>query len=41
MNPLAQELNRQIAAVNPHVLDMLSERGKRFYFPAFKAVLTK
>ena len=39
MNPLAQELNRQIAAVNPHVLDMLSERGKRFYFP--KGILSQ
>ena len=39
MNPLAQELNRQIADVNPHVLDMLSERGKRFYFP--KGILSQ
>ena len=32
-NPLAQELNAAIEAANPHVLGMLSERGKRLYFP--------
>lgn len=33
LNPQAQELNDTIASVNPHVLDMLSARGKRIYFP--------
>ncbi len=32
-NPLADELNAAIQAANPHVLDMLSARGKRMYFP--------
>lgn len=32
-NPLAQELNAAIESANPPVLDMLSERGKRLYFP--------
>lgn len=29
----AEELNEAISAVNPHVLDMLSKRGREIYFP--------
>ena len=32
-HPLAQELNETIASLNPELLEMLSERGRRFYFP--------
>ncbi|MBN2450345.1 MAG: aminotransferase class I/II-fold pyridoxal phosphate-dependent enzyme [Lentisphaeria bacterium] len=39
MNPLARELNDDIAATNPHVLDMLSELGRELYFP--KGILTQ
>jgi aspartate/methionine/tyrosine aminotransferase len=39
MNPLAQELNEQIAQHNPHVLDMLSDLGKNLFFP--KGILTQ
>ena len=39
MNPLAQALNDQIAAVNPAVLDMLSELGASLYFP--KGILSQ
>jgi aspartate/methionine/tyrosine aminotransferase len=39
MNPLAKELNQQIADVNPHVLDMLSDLGKSLYFP--KGILSQ
>jgi aspartate/methionine/tyrosine aminotransferase len=33
MNPLATQLNETIAAQSPDVLALLSERGKRLYFP--------
>ena len=33
MNPLAQQLNDDIASENPNVLEMLSDFGKRIYFP--------
>lgn len=39
MNPLAQELNEQLAQHNPHVLEMLSELGKNLFFP--KGILTQ
>ena len=39
MNPLAQELNEQIAQHNPHVLEMLSDLGKNLFFP--KGILTQ
>ncbi|MCK5805848.1 MAG: aminotransferase class I/II-fold pyridoxal phosphate-dependent enzyme [Lentisphaeria bacterium] len=39
MNPLAVELNEAIAAVNPHVLEMLSDMGKSLYFP--KGILSQ
>lgn len=39
MNPLAVELNSVIEYVNPHILDMLSEMGKKLYFP--KGILTQ
>ena len=40
MNPLAEELNRTIAAEAPHLFEMLSELGKRFYFPS-KGILSQ
>ncbi|MBF0378148.1 MAG: aminotransferase class I/II-fold pyridoxal phosphate-dependent enzyme [Desulfamplus sp.] len=39
MNPLAAELNSIIENVNPHILEMLSEMGKKLYFP--KGILTQ
>jgi aspartate/methionine/tyrosine aminotransferase len=33
LNPQAIELNDAIKAANPNVFEMLSERGKRIYFP--------
>ena len=39
MNPLAVELNEQLKANNPHVLDMLSALGKNLFFP--KGILTQ
>jgi len=39
LNPLAQELNGMIEAANPHVLEMLSDLGKRMYFP--KGILSQ
>ncbi|MBT3289554.1 MAG: aminotransferase class I/II-fold pyridoxal phosphate-dependent enzyme [Victivallales bacterium] len=39
MNPLAKDLNDQIAAVNPHVLEMLSDFGAGLYFP--KGILSQ
>lgn len=39
MNPLAVELNEQLKASNPHVLDMLSALGKNLFFP--KGILTQ
>ncbi|GAB6081925.1 aminotransferase class I/II-fold pyridoxal phosphate-dependent enzyme [Desulfuromonas carbonis] len=39
MNPLAQELNEQIAKQNPYVLEMLSDLGKNLFFP--KGILTQ
>ncbi|MBF0303124.1 MAG: aminotransferase class I/II-fold pyridoxal phosphate-dependent enzyme [Desulfamplus sp.] len=39
MNPLAVELNSVIENINPHILEMLSEMGKKLYFP--KGILTQ
>ena len=39
MNPLASELNEKLAKNAPQVLDMLSEYGRRAYFP--KGILTQ
>ncbi|MBF0211445.1 MAG: aminotransferase class I/II-fold pyridoxal phosphate-dependent enzyme [Desulfamplus sp.] len=39
MNPLASELNVVIENINPHLLEMLSEMGKKLYFP--KGILTQ
>jgi len=39
LNPLAQELNDMIEATNPHVLEMLSDLGKRMFFP--KGILSQ
>ncbi|NMA42002.1 MAG: aminotransferase class I/II-fold pyridoxal phosphate-dependent enzyme [Oligosphaeraceae bacterium] len=40
MNPLAVELNAKIAAENPLVLELLSDLGKRMYFPS-KGILSQ
>lgn len=40
LNPLAVAANEAIATANPTVLAVLSERGKRFYFPA-KGILAQ
>jgi len=40
LNPLAVELNRTIQDTNPHVFEMLSEKGKRIYFPT-KGILAQ
>jgi aspartate/methionine/tyrosine aminotransferase len=40
MNPLAVELNEKINSVNPLVFEMLSELGKRIYFPS-KGILSQ
>ena len=40
MNPLAVELNEKIISVNPVVYEMLSELGKRIYFPS-KGILSQ
>lgn len=40
LNPQAVELNDKIGRTNPHVLDMLSEKGKAIYFPA-KGILAQ
>ncbi len=39
MNPLAQQLNEQIRANNPHVYEMLSPLGRRLFFP--KGILSQ
>ncbi len=39
MNPLAVELNDQIKATNPNILEMLSDLGKNLFFP--KGILTQ
>jgi len=39
MNPLAVELNEQIAQNSPHVLEMLADLGKNIFFP--KGILTQ
>ncbi|MBN1850708.1 MAG: aminotransferase class I/II-fold pyridoxal phosphate-dependent enzyme [Deltaproteobacteria bacterium] len=39
MNPLAQELNEVIISANPHVHEMLSEAGKKLFFP--KGILSQ
>lgn len=39
MNSLAKELNADIASANPYILDMLSEVGKKLFFP--KGILTQ
>ena len=33
MNPLAQQLNENIQSENPHVFELLSDFGKRIFFP--------
>lgn len=40
LNPLAQAANDVLAKENPLVLSLLSERGKRFFFPA-KGILAQ
>lgn len=40
MNPLAEELNSKIQAAAPHLFEMLSELGKKFYFPT-KGILSQ
>ena len=40
MNPLAEELNGKILSEAPHLFEMLSELGKRFYFPS-KGILSQ
>ncbi len=40
LNPLAQAANQALAADCPVVFDLLSERGKRFFFPA-KGILAQ
>ncbi len=40
MNPLAEELNGKILSETPHLFEMLSELGKRFYFPS-KGILSQ
>ena len=39
MNPLAEQLNQTIKAAAPHVYDMLSDVGKRLFFP--KGILSQ
>ncbi len=39
MNPLAEQLNQTIKAATPHIYDMLSEVGKRLFFP--KGILSQ
>jgi len=39
MNPLAKELNENILKANPHIYEMLSQVGKKLYFP--KGILTQ
>ena len=39
MNPLAKQLNDIIQAGNPHILDMLSDIGKKVFFP--KGILSQ
>ena len=39
MNPLAQELNNGIIGANPHIYEMLSQVGKRLFFP--KGILSQ
>ena len=39
MNPIAVELNRIIEKGNPHVYEMLSDVGKKLFFP--KGILTQ
>ena len=40
MNPLAEELNKVIISEAPHLFEMLSELGRRFYFPS-KGILSQ
>lgn len=39
MNPLAEQLNQTITSVAPHVYDMLSDVGKKLFFP--KGILSQ
>lgn len=39
MNPIAKELNEIVAESNPHVFDMLSDMGKKLFFP--KGILSQ
>ncbi len=40
MNPLAEELNKIIISEAPHLYELLSELGRRFYFPS-KGILSQ
>ena len=40
MNPLAESLNATISEEAPHLFEMLSELGRRFYFPS-KGILSQ
>ncbi|MDR0306671.1 MAG: aminotransferase class I/II-fold pyridoxal phosphate-dependent enzyme [Chitinispirillales bacterium] len=40
LNPLAAELNKTIQDTNPYVFDLLSDKGKRIYFPT-KGILAQ
>ena len=39
MNPLAKELNETIEKGNPHLMEMMSDIGKKLFFP--KGILTQ
>jgi len=39
MNEIAEDLNREIIKVNPHVYELLSDLGKNLYYP--KGILTQ
>ena len=39
MNPLAEQLNQTIKSAAPHVYDMLSDVGKKLFFP--KGILSQ
>lgn len=39
MNPLAEQLNQTIKSIAPHVFDMLSDVGKKLFFP--KGILSQ
>ena len=39
MNPLAEQLNQTIKSAAPHVYDMLSDVGRKLFFP--KGILSQ